>query len=387
MRRSMVLMIHLLVGATVVAACAKESPPAAAPGTPAASAPAGGPRTPDQEWNKLVEDGRKEGKVTVYASWRPEVREALSPAFRNKYGINLEFLPFGRGAELIARMQAEKTAGLVIADLVGTGGTTMVTGLKPAGLMGPMEPLLLVPEVKDPRNWLGGQFPWKDKDRTGISMAAAVQRMVIRNTDLVKEELKDYRDVLRPQFKGKIILNDPTVEGIGNTLFTHLALDLWTPEETYEFYRQLLRLDPVIERDNRVNVESVARGKYAIALGTQADIVANFTNLGSPIAPIIVKEGARVSGSSYSIGAPPNRGSPKASVVFINWLLSKEGQTVVSKASGLPSTRADVPTDGIDPLYLPMRGEKLFPDTEEWQLTAGTTMLDMARKIVAEARR
>jgi hypothetical protein len=40
---------------------------------------------------------------------------------------------------------------------------------------------------------------------------------------------------------------------------------------------------------------------------------------------------------------------PNAAKVFINWLLSKEGQTLQSRASGKQSARVDVPTDFLDP--------------------------------------
>ncbi len=378
-------MVMILLGALLVAACARATEvPEITVQTTRTAAPSAGW---EQQWNKVVAEARKEGKVTIYALWRPEVRTAIAPAFRTKYGIDVDFLPFGRGAEQIARLEAEKRAGLVLADVLGAGGTTIISGLKPVGLMGPMEPMLILPEVKSPQNWQGGQFPWMDKDHMGVNMLAAVQRLIVRNTDLVKEgEVNTYRDVLKPQFKGKITINDPTVQGAGNSVLTHLAVDLWTREEAYDFFRQLMKQDPVIERDNRINVESLARGKFAIALGTQADILANFLELGAPIAPVIVKEGVRVSASTYSMAVPPVSASPNATVVFVNWMLSKEGQTVLVKSSLLPSMRVDVPTDGINPIYLPVPGEKLYPDTEEWQIEAGTTMIEMAKKIIDEAK-
>ncbi|MBI4332577.1 MAG: extracellular solute-binding protein [Chloroflexi bacterium] len=379
-------MVTALTAMLVLAACAGPAPsPEPAPRATATAAPAPGW---EQQWNKQVAEAKKEGKVTIYALWRPEVRTAVAPAFRARHGIEVDFLPFGRGAELIARVEAEKRAGLVLADVLGAGGTTIISGLKPAGLMGPMETLLVLPEVKNPQNWQGGQFPWMDKGHMGVNMIAAVQRLIVRNKDLVREdEVRTYRDVLKPQFKGKITLNDPTVQGAGNSVLTHLAVDLWKPEEAYDFFRELMKQQPVIERDNRTNVESVARGKYAIALGTQADILANFLDMGAPIAPVIVKEGVRVSASTYSMAVPTVSASPNATAVFVNWILSREGQVVLSKSSRLPSMRVDVPTEGINPIYLPVPGEKLYPDSEEWQLTAGTKMMDIARKIIEESRR
>lgn len=385
MRKSVGLMTLLLV-TLLATACgrAQAPPPAAGLKIPTVTAP----QIADWErkWESAVAEAKKEGKVIVYAGWIPEVRTALGAAFKNKYGIEVEFFPLGRGAELLAKVQAERRAGLVVADVLSSGATTIITGLKPGGLLGPFESTLLLPEIKNPQMWRGGQVPFVDKDHMGLNMVAALQRMVVRNTDVVKEnEITTHKDLLKPQFKGKMTLNDPTVTGVGNSLFTHFVVDLWGLEEASEFFRQLLKQEPVIVRDNRLHVESVARGKYAVGLGTLADMLANFLAVGAPIAPVITKEGTRVSSGTYSLSIPATSSHPQATIVFVNWLLSQEGQTVISKISHLPSMRVDVPTEGINPIYLPLPGEKLYPDTEEWQLTA-VKMVDVAKRIIEETK-
>ena len=56
---------------------------------------------------------------------------------------------------------------------------------------------------------------------------------------------------------------------------------------------------------------------------------------------------------------------PNATTVFVNWLLSKEGQTLFIKGFGNPSARADVTGEGLNPLLFPQPGEKIYPETEE----------------------
>lgn len=55
---------------------------------------------------------------------------------------------------------------------------------------------------------------------------------------------------------------------------------------------------------------------------------------------------------------------PNAARLYLNWLLSKEGQTEFSKGSGRPSLRLDVPRDHVTPLALPVEGFFKI-DTEE----------------------
>ncbi|MBI4332576.1 MAG: extracellular solute-binding protein [Chloroflexi bacterium] len=363
-------------------ACGGAAPrPEAVTATPAVKAPGQAPAR-EQKWQAMVSEAGKEGKVIVYAGWVPEVRTAIGAAFKDKYGVEVEFFPLGRGAELLAKVQAERRAGLAVADVLSSGATTIITGLKPGGLLAPFEPSLVLPEVTDPGAWRMGQVPFVDKDRMGINMIGALQQMVARNTDLVREgEITVFSDLLKPQFKGKITMNDPSVTGIGNSFFNHLVVDVMGLDGASDFLAKLMKQEPVVVRDSRMHVESTAKGKFAIALGTQADILASFLEMGAPITPVRMKEGTRVSSGVFSLSLPAVSSHPAAQTVFLNWLLSREGQTVMTRASRLPSMRMDVPTEGIHPIYLPVPGEKLFPDTEEWQKNAAK-MTEVARKIL-----
>ncbi|MBI4333558.1 MAG: hypothetical protein HY673_20030 [Chloroflexi bacterium] len=62
---------------------------------------------------------------------------------------------------------------------------------------------------------------------------------------------------------------------------------------------------------------------------------------------------------------------PNAGLVFLNWLLTKEGQSVMARGFGFPSTRADASTEGINPVYLFQPGEKLFFNDERYVAAFG----------------
>lgn len=340
----------------------------------------------EQQWENLLSQAKKEGRVSVYALWRPETRDALGKAFREKFGITLEYTAFGRGAELLARVQAEKRAGLYVADAFGAGGPTLIATMKPVEVLGAIEPLLLLPEVLEAKLWSGGQVPFLDKDRRAIGMIASVQRYIVYNSAMVKPgELTTYKDALKPQFKDKVTLNDPSVTGVGNAFLSHLAHHIWSLDEATEFLRQLIKQqNVVIQRDNRLHVESVARGKYAVGLAPLPDVMEEFFALGAPIDVVINKEGTFVSPAAGALAIPTSFRNPNAAKVFVNWILSREGQTVFSRSFGNPSLRSDVSTEGIRPVFLPQPGEKLFLDSEELILFRGR-MLEIARKTIDEA--
>lgn len=375
----------LLVGWLVMTACGGPAAPTLAPATTAAEKPAPISK-PGSEWETLVAEAKKEGKVTVYTTaWPPEAQGALKPAFSNKYGIDVEFLSHARGAELVARVKAEHRAGLLLVDLIGTGSTTATSMVKPEGLSTSLEPLLILPEVKDPQKWKGGAVPFLDKEKQFIGMLAIKQPYLAHNTDLIKKgELTGFKDVLKPQYKDKISLNDPSVSGSGAAMIAHLADDLWTQDEAMDYLRRLIRdQKATLQRDNRIHVESVARGKFAIALGSNPPSLDFFMTEGAPLAAVDIKEGYRVTSAAGGIMAPTKMGHPNAAKVFLNWLLSQEGQMVFAGGYRSLSMRADVVIEGINPIFLIAPGEKVFVNTEEKAANMGK-IVQLSKKVIDE---
>lgn len=366
------------------------APPASPAPAPEPKKPSGGISTRadwEVKWQNTVNLARQEGRVTIITtSWAPKAVNLLPAAFKDKYGMDLEITVTGRGAAMVAKINAEQRAGLYTYDFFGTGSTTALNIMKPEGLLGPIEPFLILPEVRDPNLWRAGRLPFVDKDKLFFGMAAAKQHYLVYNSDLIKKgEITSYKDILKPQYAGKIIINDPTTSGSGAAAFTHLALDIWNMEEAKDFLRQLVsKQKGVIERDNRLHVETVARGKYAIAMGTSPEVVASFIEAGAPVVAVVAKEGTNVTSAAAGATMPTKMAHPNAAIVFLNWLLSKEGQSVLARGWGTPSMRIDASVEGLDPLFLFIPGEKIFPPSEEKSLAMGEWM-GIAKKIIEEA--
>lgn len=372
----------LIIGGLILIACG----PAAAPALPGPGAPADNvpPKISksgwEAEWEKALAGAKKEGKVMVYSTQSVALIRELGRVFQEKYGVEVEVVS-GRGEELTRRMETEKRAGLNLFDVVLAGGTTILLSMKPLGLLDKLEPLLLLPEVTDPGAWVAGSVPFMDKDRIGFGMLAVFQRYIVRNTEMVKEgEITSYKDLVNPKWKGKMSLNDPTVSGSGNALFTKLAHDLWNLEETKEFMRQIVKQEPAISREKRQPPEWVARGKYALSLAPDREAAVDFMTQGAPIAYVKVKEGSTIGTAGGGLGVAQNRPHPNAARVFVNWILSKEGHAVFIGDHGQPGARKDAPREGIPPLLFPDPGEKVYLETEEAVLFRGE-MLKYAREI------
>jgi ABC-type Fe3+ transport system substrate-binding protein len=149
-------------------------------------------------------------------------------------------------------------------------------------------------------------------------------------------------------------LHNPLESGSGLA-----AVTFWygTPTLGKEFIRRLLTEQKImIVRDYRQQLEWVARGDYAFAIGHHQEIFTEFRDKGLPLEQLTaddIKEANYVTAAVASL-SPVNRGPhPNATKVFINWLLSKDTQTAWSKATGFWSRRNDVPNNHLDPALVP----------------------------------
>ncbi len=326
---------------------------------PAAAAPKA---SWEQKLDTLVADARKEGKVRIYAAWSADTRNEIGEGFRNRYGITVEWQSFGRGDEIPPRVTAEQRGGLYLADAIGMGMNTIYVSLKPAVTLKPLPPLLVLPEVLDQKAWRVGRVPFFEKEGYGVGLLSNAQRFILRNTNLVKEgEISSYLDLLKPQFKGKIIMDDPRINGAGSDMISLLAREIWNEEQTLQFLKDLIvKQEVMLNRNNRLQVEGVARGKYAVALASRGEIVDEFKKAGSPLALVPVKEGVSVVTATGGLVIPAKAPHPNAAALLLNWLLTKEGQLAASRGFGLPSARLDVSGEGLDPLRFTLPGEKVF---------------------------
>ena len=179
----------------------------------------------EADWEKTLEAAKKEGKTNIYGVVSNSVRTNLSKSFTQKYGIELEFVT-GRGSELVEKLTSERRAGIFLADVYLGGATTPVTTFKPKGFLDPLKPLLILPEVTDAKAWYGGGLYFSDAERQYVAcpILTASNNYLSVNTDLVKPgEINSYKDLLNPKWKGKIIINDPTIAGAGSRWFSVVA--------------------------------------------------------------------------------------------------------------------------------------------------------------------
>ncbi len=328
-------------------------------------------------WEELVKEGQKEGTVNIYAGDLGPAAPALRESFIKKYGIELEFV-VGRPSETQARFLAERKAGLYLADVCHLGETSTQMDVKPLGITIPLTNMLVLPEVKDPKNWIGNRIPFLDQEQQVFMFMGSAMPQAVVNTDMVKEnDIISFADLLNPRWKGKIAFSDPTISGGAPNVLAALAKTLGK-EKALEMFRQLAAQEPVISRDKRLLIEWAARGKYPVSLAVGGVEYGVFRKAGAPIRALSFKEPRHIFGGPGTISVFSHNPHPKATQVYINWLLTKDGSAVFSRAADYASMRTDVGKDWLDPDTIP-RPDDVFPDEE--QLRLRLEMRDLSAQI------
>lgn len=365
-----------LVIVLMLTGCRIAPAPAISPSSPVKEvfSPPARPAKPEweQKWDQLLAAAKKEGKVTVYGGVTPDLKTRLMEGFQKKnYGIEIDVYT-ATPTEVAERYFRERRAGLDIADVFIVGQSGAVTIFKKEGALVPIRPHLILPEVLDPNVWRMGKLPFLDKDELLLFLISGYTSYLLANTELVKEgQIASYQDLADPRWRGKIISSDPSIATSAANWVAYI-FKLMGREGGESFLRQLAKQNVEFTRDNRLAVETVARGKYAISLAPLPEIVADFAKAGAPINWVSVKEGGLASPGSYAGGMPDRPAHPNAAAVMLNYLLSKEGQTALMQSSGSLPSRLDVPLMDILPGREPKPGDKIFWIDEDFILSIPT---------------
>jgi iron(III) transport system substrate-binding protein len=316
-----------------------------------------------EKWEKVLSQAKMEGKVVVLGSPGELIRDALTQGFRKAFpDIGIDYAA-ARGAELAAKLKAERDGGVYSTDVVVSGTTTALIYFKPMAALAPVKPALILPEVTDLKNWRNHALEFADKPGSyNLVFSDNVLPPVFYDPKQVKrEEIAQLNDLLDVKWKGKIVINDPLPSGPGNVIFRWIWRMLG-PEKATDYYRRIRAQAAVVDRDQRRQIEWVAQGKYAI-------LFAPSTAVGEQLIQRGLKFGLQSEFSDYGASITAGFGSlmlinkaphPNAAAVYVNWLLSKDGQTAWSKAVNAVSHRLDIPTDHVAPYLVPKPGGKFW---------------------------
>jgi iron(III) transport system substrate-binding protein len=294
------------------------------------------------DFAKVLAAAKQEGKVVVAIPPSADLRKQMEAAFKGKFGVDIELVT-APGPQNASRIAAEQKAGVQYFDalIVGTG---TALSLAHGGMLEPIEPNMVLAEVKDPKNWWGGHI-WEDNLKTKRFLYSFIAEVgtggLWYNPTLAKpEELRSLDDFLNPKWKGRIGLSDPRVPGSGQSLWS-LCWEL----KGEDYLRKLVQQNLFVSRDLRQIADALAKSKLALTMGAGHSQYEPFINSGLPVKQLPTpKEGLPASNGYGIVGIVKNPPHPSGAKLFLNWLLGKEGQEFYGKVMKSSTRRLDVDT-------------------------------------------
>jgi iron(III) transport system substrate-binding protein len=317
------------------------------------------------QWAATLEAAKREGKVNIYMYRYGKVLDV----FRSDHPEIRPYLLTGTGAQITTKILAERRAGRYIADVVGLGSSNYRILHQQAKMLDPIQPALTLPEVLDVSSWYGGKHRYLDPEGKFVFayLANASSGQLYYNTGLVNpKEFTSYYDLFTPKWKGKIVALDPRPR---TEIGTTMQFFYYHPELGASFIRQFFgNKDIIFSRDSRQMIDWLGQGRFAICFGCSGALTAK--NQGLPIEIFDTstwKEGASFSVGGGTLSLPSQAPHPNAAKVFINWYLSRKGQTALQKLADPDeppnSARIDISKDDVLPQHKLIDGRKYFDGT------------------------
>lgn len=289
----------------------------------------------DSHTLKLIEGAKKEGALMWYTSTSIEDVKGLFDLFNKKYPfIKTEFVNAG-SARLFNRILNETRAGKVYFDLVAVRGLETQMLVKGSFLQPYMSPE-------------SSAYPAGFKDPKGhwVDYFDAYNVIGFNTKQVPKDQApKSWEDLLNPRWKGKIALDDGMYSWYGAM---HLA---WGRERAQNYMKALAKQDIQLRGGQTLIAQLMAAGEFPIGM-VLAHRMERMKEQGAPVDWATTLDPITV--SLHPIGVSTKAPHPNAAKLFIDFVLSKEGQQTVLAIGRTPAR------PGID-TKMQAKNLKLFP--------------------------
>jgi len=284
---------------------------------------------------RLVARAKQEGTVVLYTSLAPTESKPLADAFQKKYGVRVE-LWRALSDQVVRRTITEAQARRYAVDVVETNGPEMEMLAREKLLADIHSPFLadLPPAAVPPhRTW----FP----DRFNFYVVAYNTARVQRS-----EIPKDYAGFADPKWKGRIAVEATDSEWMATLVKSGGS------STGLDYFRRLAALRPAVRRGHVVLAQMIVAGEVPIGLTAYHSNVVPLTRKGAPIDFVPVQP---VVARPQGIGVARQAPHPHAALLFVDYVLSPEGQRLFESLGRVPaSTRVqsalnNFPFTTIDP--------------------------------------
>ncbi len=267
-------------------------------------------------------DAAPKSRLLVYTSTKDVIIGQLRDAFMRKYPeIQLDYYSAGAG-KIMAKLAIERHAGRIMADVLWTSEVPDFYQLKAEGLLERYvspEASAVISPVSDP----DGYFTAARLSTIGICY----------DITRINNPPRTWEDLLRPEFRNAFGIADPAISGT-----SMLSVSMIVKNLGWDYIRKLRANGAKMGQGATQVVDDTAMGDLAACLAVDY-IAINRILDGAPLGFVYLDKVMVIPSPVAILKGTLNL---KAARAFVDFLLSKGGQTIVAGGYTLPS-RQDVP--------------------------------------------
>jgi iron(III) transport system substrate-binding protein len=185
------------------------------------------------------------------------------------------------------------------------------------------------------------KYPDSLKDREGYwnILHLGVQGMAY-NTKLVAPDIapKRYEDLLHPRWRPKQIAMD-----FRDSSWMAVMLEIMGEQEGLAFMKKLAAKDLYMRENKNLLTQLLAAGEFSILANTYLDTHVRIQKAGAPIEWVAGRN--PIPASTHLLGIYAHARHPNAAKLFVDFLLSKEGQSLTANVIGSYPANPDVESE------------------------------------------
>ncbi|HWP59272.1 MAG TPA: extracellular solute-binding protein [Candidatus Acidoferrales bacterium] len=259
---------------------------------------------------QLIEGAKKEGEVILYASMNIEEANTMIARFQQKYPFVKVKLNRTGSEKLLTKYLAEARAKKSFADVIQTLGFSMYT-LRKSQMLG---------HYLSPENRF---YPKEFKEEGYWTTVYTNPYVVAYNPRLVARDAlpRSYGDLLRPAWKGKMMMEPTKVDWFGG------MLQIMGKEKGLKYMRDLAKQDIMTRIGHDLIAQLVAAGEAHLDIDIPAPSVDRVKKRGAPIDWVALPPSPA---SMIGIGLVTQPVHPHAARLYVDFVLSKEGQQILA---------------------------------------------------------
>ena len=260
-------------------------------------------------------------KLYVYTSMKESMISEIKTSFAKKHpDIKLDYQSAGAG-KLMAKIAAERESGKILADVLWTSEIPDFYQLKSQGL--------LLPFIPTESKALLNPLPDYDGSFTAVRLGTLG---IAYNTRHIKEPPKTWDDIKKPAFKGAFGIANPALSGTA-----YMSVAVLSKAFGWGYFEALRGNGAKMGKGSGQVVDDTASGDLVASLAVDY-ITLDKIDKGATLALVFPPEMLVIPSPIAIFKNSPNIEAAKK---FVDYMLSKEGQTIVANEGTLP-VRADV---------------------------------------------